>query len=161
MLMYCKKCGRTWRKDFDYESDDCDICGSTCYPVPDKYLLCFDGEIEKDLLDNEKEEQFMEECVKTSPEFDEELFNARDGILAKKQARWEEESRIGQAIMDGADPELAFRNEGGNLPKCPACGSMKVRKISGAKRWLSTGLFGLGSSNVAKTMECKNCGYKF
>jgi len=110
MLMYCKKCGRTWRKDFDYESDDCDICGSTCYPVPDKYLLCFDGEIEKDLLDNEKEEQFMEECVKTSPEFDEELFNARDGILAKKQARWEEESRIGQAIMDGADPELAFRN---------------------------------------------------
>lgn len=30
-----------------------------------------------------------------------------------------------------------------------------------AKRWLTTGLFGLASSDVGKTMKCKNCGYKF
>ena len=32
---------------------------------------------------------------------------------------------------------------------------------SGTKRWLSTGLFGLASSDVGKTMKCKNCGYKW
>lgn len=47
------------------------------------------------------------------------------------------------------------------IPKCPTCGSPAVKKISGSKRWASTGLFGLGSSNIAKTMECNNCGYKW
>lgn len=31
----------------------------------------------------------------------------------------------------------------------------------GTKRWLTTGLFGLSSSDVGKTMKCKNCGYKW
>lgn len=48
-----------------------------------------------------------------------------------------------------------------NKPKCPTCHSTNIAKISGTKRWLSTGLFGLASSNVGKTMECKNCGYKW
>ena len=48
-----------------------------------------------------------------------------------------------------------------NVPKCPTCGSTKIQKISGTKRWITTGLFGLASSNVGKTMECKNCGYKW
>ena len=48
-----------------------------------------------------------------------------------------------------------------NLPTCPTCGSTNVQKISGTKRWLSTGLFGLASSDVGKTMKCKNCGYKW
>lgn len=46
-------------------------------------------------------------------------------------------------------------------PKCPTCGSTNIQKISGTKRWVTTGLFGLASSNVGKTMECKNCGYKW
>ena len=48
-----------------------------------------------------------------------------------------------------------------NLPTCPICGSTNIQKISGTKRWLSTGLFGLASSDVGKTMKCKNCGYKW
>jgi predicted RNA-binding Zn-ribbon protein involved in translation (DUF1610 family) len=48
-----------------------------------------------------------------------------------------------------------------NLPKCPTCGSTNIEKISSSKRWFTTGLFGLGSSNVGKTMHCKNCGYKW
>lgn len=46
-------------------------------------------------------------------------------------------------------------------PKCPTCGSTNIQKISGTKRWVTTGLFGLASSNVGKTMECRNCGYKW
>lgn len=48
-----------------------------------------------------------------------------------------------------------------NKPKCPTCGSTNVQKISATKRWVSTGLFGLASSNIGKTMCCKNCGYKW
>lgn len=48
-----------------------------------------------------------------------------------------------------------------NIPKCPTCGSINIKRISGTKRWLTTGLFGLASSDIGKTMVCKNCGYKF
>ena len=48
-----------------------------------------------------------------------------------------------------------------NVPRCPTCNSTKVEKISTTKRWVSTGLFGLASSNIGKIMHCKNCGYKW
>lgn len=48
-----------------------------------------------------------------------------------------------------------------NTPKCPTCGSTNIKKISGTKRFVSTGIFGLGSSNVGKSFECCNCGYKW
>ena len=48
-----------------------------------------------------------------------------------------------------------------NTPKCPTCGSTNIKKISATKRWIGTGLFGLGSSDIGKTMQCNNCGYKF
>lgn len=48
-----------------------------------------------------------------------------------------------------------------NIPKCPTCGSTNVNKISTVKKatgFLTVGVF---SSNLGKTMECKNCGYKW
>lgn len=48
-----------------------------------------------------------------------------------------------------------------NIPKCPTCGSTDVKKISGGKRWMGTGLFGFASSDLGKTMKCNNCGYKW
>lgn len=48
-----------------------------------------------------------------------------------------------------------------DTPHCPTCGSTNIQKISDTKRWLTTGLFGLASSDVGKTMVCKKCGYKW
>ena len=47
------------------------------------------------------------------------------------------------------------------VPRCPTCGSTNIKKISGTKRWVTKGMFGLGSSNVGKTMQCNSCGYKW
>lgn len=48
-----------------------------------------------------------------------------------------------------------------NIPKCPTCGSTNVEKISTAKKAFGFAMVGLFSSNLGKTMECKNCGYKW
>ena len=68
-------------------------------------------------------------------------------------------------ISDLSPQEQAYNNavaqELLNKPKCPTCNSTNITKISGTKRFVTTGLFGLASSNVGKTMECKNCGYKW
>ena len=60
-----------------------------------------------------------------------------------------------------AEKQSKEKSKQTNIPKCPTCGSTNIKKISGTKRYVSTGLFGLGSSNVGKTMECKNCHYKW
>ena len=47
------------------------------------------------------------------------------------------------------------------IPKCPTCQSPDVEKISLTSKVVGGALFGLFSSNVRKTMHCKNCGYKW
>lgn len=150
MLMYCKKCGRLIQ-----DSKKCDICGFVTYQVPTQYLM-------KDvdfLIDSKLEDQFIEECIKSSPEFDEYLFNNRDRIKAQKSAEYERDMAIGDAIRQGADVKTAFRNGGQNMPKCPTCGSLNVRHISGGERVASVGFFGIFSKKINKTFKCGNCGY--
>lgn len=48
-----------------------------------------------------------------------------------------------------------------NVPKCPTCGSTNVEKISTAKKAFGFVMVGLFSSNLGKTMHCRNCGYKW
>lgn len=67
----------------------------------------------------------------------------------------ERELQMTQQSISNANPEPVC------VPKCPTCGSTNVQKISGAKRWLTTGLFGLASGDLGKSMRCKNCGYKW
>ncbi len=65
------------------------------------------------------------------------------------------------AIKDSNRTNNAQKNTMTNMPKCPTCNSTNVKRISGTRRWISAGLFGLASSNIGKTMECRNCGYKW
>ena len=46
-------------------------------------------------------------------------------------------------------------------PRCPTCGSDKVKKISTSKKIFAFGMIGFASSSVGKTFECKSCGYKW
>lgn len=150
MLMYCKKCGRIVQ-----DAKICDICNSTTYPVPKEYW--WDGL--DFLIEPKLKEQFIEKYIKSSLEFDEELFNARDQIRAEQCRRYEQDMAIGKAILDGADPKIAFKNAGKNLPKCPTCGSLSVEKIGGLERAASVGFWGLFSNKINKTYKCKNCGH--
>ena len=53
------------------------------------------------------------------------------------------------------------KQESSNVPKCPTCQSTNIEKISLTSKVVGGALFGLFSSNVRKTMHCKNCGYKW
>lgn len=45
--------------------------------------------------------------------------------------------------------------------KCPYCSSTNTSKISGIRRRVSIGLFGLGSSKIGKQWHCNNCNSNF
>lgn len=73
-----------------------------------------------------------------------------------------QQARIEAAKQARKEQELQERiNSVNSKPHCPTCGSPNVVLISSTTRWVTTGMFGLGSSNVAKTMQCRNCGYKW
>ena len=48
-----------------------------------------------------------------------------------------------------------------DIPKCPTCGSTKLKKISGVKRAAHMWTFGLFSKTSYSQFECENCGYKW
>ena len=152
MLMYCKRCGRVVQ-----DLEKCDICNSVTYKVPEKYWL--NGK--NFLINNQSKQQLFEECIKSSPEFDPELYNKKDAVIAKRWSDYKKSEAISDAIAQGADPKTAFKTAG-NIPHCPICGSAKLSKISGAKKAIKIGLFGIfGAGDLGKTWKCENCGSKF
>ena len=47
-------------------------------------------------------------------------------------------------------------------PKCPICGSTNLKKITGTRKAMKIGMFGLfGAGDLGKTYQCGQCGAKF
>ena len=137
--------------------EKCDICNSVTYKVPEKYWV--DGL--DFIINDQSKQQLFEDCIKSSPEFDPELYNKKDAVIAKRWSDYKKSEAISDAIAQGADPKTAFKTAG-NIPHCPICGSAKLSKISGAKKAIKIGLFGIfGAGDLGKTWKCENCGSKF
>ena len=150
--MYCPKCKKSNRLDMspqrrtpaaylyayvNREENECPYCHCNLLPMNiDVFeyntILDISGDPEfTQAMDNLKQKDPIEFQLKMSQ--------------FKTQLQQQESSKI----------------EEDNQPHCPTCGSTNIQKISGTKRWLSTGLFGLASSDIGKSMCCKKCGYKW
>lgn len=143
MLCYCKKCGRIIFNMLDENDKKCDCCGTLVHPIPDEYK----GNGSYKIYQND----LWEKYVKTSPEFDQYLFDHRDEILAKQSAEFNAKMDHGKAILE----------EQARTPKCTYCGSANIRKIGLLNRAISTELWGLGSKKIGKQYHCNNCGADF
>ena len=129
---YCPKCGDI---NFIDKCVNCVFCG-------EPYIKTDVVERADDCTTNVLEE-IEEKYVKHNPQFDEKLYNKRV----------EENNAI--IYRTSSYPRSK------NVPKCPTCGSTNVEKISTAKKAFGFAMVGLFSSNLGKTMHCKNCGYKW
>ena len=144
MLCYCKKCGRIILFIIE-DKLECDCCHSKVSPVPDEFLV---GK-SKMVINKNLKQQFINEYIKTSPEFDQYLFDHRDEILAKQSAEFDAKMAHGKAILE----------EQSRVPKCPTCQSTNIRKMGGIERGASIYAFGIFSKKINKTFKCQNCGY--
>lgn len=79
----------------------------------------------------------------------------------KQTAETIKQTEIAEKEQKSSLAALKASQKNADKPKCPTCGSTNVKKISGTKRWVGTGLFGLASSDLGKTMQCNSCGYKW
>lgn len=144
MLCYCKKCGRLVQRLTKELNKPCDYCQSNLFQVPNKYLVDGSGTI----IDKNLKQQFIDEYIKSSPEFDQYLFDHRDEDLFNRRMENQAKLDHGKAILE----------EKGRTPKCPICGSSNISKIGIVNRAVSTRFLGLASSKIGKTHKCNNCG---
>lgn len=138
MLYYCEKCGGTDVLDFDV----CVQCGShnSYKSVPDEYVD--DYAIKDDL-----KAEFIENIVKSSPNFEQECWDRREAFkeIQKHNDELLENDKVKQA----------------NVPKCPTCQSANLKKITATSKAMNTAMFGLFGTKRHKTFHCDNCGYEW
>lgn len=138
MLYYCEKCGGTGVLDFGV----CVQCGShnSYKSVPDEYVD--DYAIKDDL-----KAEFIENIVKSSPNFDQERWDRREAFkeIQKHNNELLENDKVKQL----------------NIPKCPTCGSTDIKKISVMSKAVGATMFGLFSKTARSQFKCKNCGYEW
>lgn len=142
MLCYCEKCGRIVQESRNCTVQICDYCNHILQYVPEKYC---DGVV----ITKKQKQQLIEECVKSSPEFDQYLFEHRDQDLFNRRMSDQAKLAHGKAIIEGTN----------RTPKCPTCQSTNIRKMSGVERGVSVATFGLFSRKINKTFKCNHCGY--
>lgn len=145
MLCYCKRCGRIVQEEYNNHDQKCDYCNNLLFSVPDEFL----GGKSKLFIKNELKDQFINDYIKSSSEFDKYLFEHREEDMFNKRMSDRAKLAHGASILE----------ERSRVPKCPTCGSTNIRKISGVERGASIAAFGIFSKKINKTFKCGNCGY--
>lgn len=140
----CHNCG--------YVAEDCDV-GYTERFCPYCGTMMLDGDIIQRGSAKLQEEVVFEAHIKGNPK-KEALYRERREKTKQDTAEQLERFETEYAQRQAAQASAC-------VPKCPTCGSTDVQLISTASRLGSALLFGLASSKIGKTMECKNCGYKW
>lgn len=129
----------------------CDICGTTVDDDSiEKCPVCFSdkwsvNELYSDLKQISSDESFIQAMIKLHDEDPIEYQLKIQQFKTQLQQQKQQESN----------------NKVSTTPKCPTCNSTNIEKISLTKKAVGGALFGLFSSNVRKTMHCKNCEYKW
>lgn len=127
---------------FEFENKPIDICPYCKNSIEDTNL----SEDDFDLIDNvsDSDRQFLEAMIEL-----------------KKNDPIEYQLKMSQFKANLKQQESSKKVEEDDRPKCPTCGSTNIEKISFGKKAVGGALFGIFSSNVRKSMHCKNCGYKW
>ena len=133
-LMYCTNCHKylPWSEDFRHNCCFCHDKNS----VIDLHITTKESLV---LLDISKDEEFLFAMDKLKQD-DIVEFNL-------KMAQFRQ--------------TISQEQPSNTTPKCPTCGSTNIKKISATKRWASTGILGIASSDMGKTMQCNDCGNKW
>ena len=147
MLCYCKKCGRIAQESYDSNQEICDYCNSIMQYIPKQFLLGKRGVA----INDELKEQFIDEYIKSSPEFDQYLFDHRDEDLHNRRMENKAKLEHGKAVLE----------EQSRTPKCPTCSSTNITRISTTSKVVNVAMFGLLGQKRKHQFKCKNCGYEW
>lgn len=145
-LHYCSKCGRIEHTLSFKPPFLCLCCNNELKPIPTEFLIA-----DSIFINDEIKQQFINDYIKASPDFDQYLYDHKEEICEEKSRPFNEALARGKAILA----------EQSHVPKCTYCGSTNIKKIGFIDRGISGALWGLGSKKISKQFHCNNCGADF
>lgn len=148
MLYYCKRCGR-FVYYFDANKAVCDYCKNHVYPVPEQFLRS------KCALHENLKEQFINEYIKSSSEFNQDIFDAREEYAVEHADDFQKH----MAALAHGEAILKEKENKHKIPviECPYCHSTNTTKISIGDRYIGTVNF----AAFSKQWHCNSCGSDF
>ena len=90
-----------------------------------------------------------------------EPYNMSNKVPSHLKNDYHEAERKYRTTVLNNNPSAQTSRDNPHAITCPYCGSANCKKISVGHRWLSTGLFGLASSDIGKQWKCNGCRSKF
>ena len=144
----------------------CEVCGCCLLIEYTKFTECIDCGSKDSVYQSENSQEYYEE--KSLAQFEtkdkwKEIFVTEE--LSKLSSFSQEKYEISVQKQKERDiRKLQNQNKPAyvpNLPKCPTCQSIKIKKISDAKRLTHAVAFGLFSKTARSQFQCLNCGYKW
>ena len=152
MLCFCNKCGRIVQESYGRKIQICDCCNNILKYIPEEFLI---GS-RKCIFNDELKDVFIQEYIKSSPEFDPYLFKHRDEILMKQRSELIAKIAHGKAVSEGKDKGNKFG------VSCPYCKATNVKKITMTSKAIHTSIFGIFSiGRNSKNYHCNHCGSDF
>lgn len=133
------------QEEYNNSEQKCDYCNNDLEYVPKQFLIGKRGIA----INDELKDQFINEYIKSSPEFNQYLFEHREEDMFNKKMSDRAKLAHGASILE----------EKSRVPKCPTCGSTNIRRMGGVERGASIAAFGIFSKKINKTFKCGNCGY--
>lgn len=165
-LLFCNNCGNVSLSSVNKIGDKCLTCETGTFIGTGINYSVADAEVTKEYKEahngdypsiKESDEMLREKY------FYGKLDSEVGKVAVEKRKYWEspegveEQNRI-------TDQWYAKQNaqKFSTGPKCPICGSTNLKKITGTRKAMKIGLFGLfGAGDLGKTYQCGQCGAKF
>lgn len=145
MFVYCPRCGYIFKQS---NEESCPVCSHEIMDVPTNYLSpnknFFASQVART--------SFVAEVIETSAQYDKELANRKDEILAEKQKQ--HKAALAEKVEN-------YKNSKPTL-RCPVCGSNNLSTISNLGKVVKISLIGVwGAGDLGKKRRCETCGHKF
>lgn len=152
-FLYCPHCGSAAFNEKENETMICSACSYIGVP----YKPIHDESYYKQKAAEKNCSVFkivIIEEVSKLPDFDMKTFQSvRQEVNRQNQAA--------QAIWKSEAAERERKAVEANTPKCPTCGSSKIKTISIARKAAGAWAFGILSKTARSQFQCQNCGYKW
>lgn len=146
-LMFCNKCGKVSLDGKD---------GDKCYWCKKGHF--FDSGINYSEARKIVEKDYHISLGDYSMEQEEEFLRKR--FFYNSSFNDSEQKLVNQRMA--YDDAYQQKKHDDNTPKCPICGSTNLKKITGTRKAMKIGLFGLfGAGDLGKTYQCCKCGARF
>ncbi|MBE6725633.1 MAG: hypothetical protein E7576_10675 [Ruminococcaceae bacterium] len=150
MALYCPCCGISLKNVNEDERFVCNKCSFIGMPLKMKHDISYYQNKAKEMKSTPYNIVLLEE-ISVNPYFDaktcrevHDAINRETGLLYEKK------------VAKAAENKPAV-----NIPKCPTCGSPKIKTISIASKAAGAFMFGILSRTARSQFQCQNCGYKW